>query len=696
VKRSVACGLCSVLVLCGWAVRPAQAHPGRVAGQLRPHTNASQEEDSDQARVGERTLRGRSGVSMAKRLLDSELQEDRIRGLRRLGTVGTRQALQVLIEWVDASTEGNSQARLVAVRALARHARRSAVTQALVRMMTGVGTSPTHLDPLEQSIRSSAALALAASGSPTALAALAKAVRHEGPTAQAAAAALEAYPPRDLRPVVQARGAPTRVLVRLLARLGDQRAFYPLRSFVRWATPAVRADAAVALTELGDLETVELARHWLKHERQPTLRVAAARILALTRASDAPRVIAALLRDDATRNAGLELALQAPHPAHVPALEALLADADDTEVGHLLAAIGRAGGERAARLLARELRSPKRAAPAAYALALTAGGDAGLRLAEALGQPTTRRLAARAAVVRALVLGEPVGGAVQTLEHLLASHSAADRASGAWGLAASDPDWARRLLAHTDPVVVRASARAALSAGVSQLAARRLVSERDGPTRTALGIALAASEGADELPTRVLIELLEQGGAVAPLAARALAARDCPELRPRVQALLLNADAQLRGHAALGLGRSQDPSAIGLLESTYRFEPDPNVRHAVVTALSRRRESTRRRILRLAAGLDGDRRVREAARLALAGRSLDELVVGPTAFWLSVEPNSGEKAAGGEQQAAVVQTCTGLALPLLADPDGLVVTTGLPAGSVRLRLMVAEGYAPAR
>jgi len=635
------------------------------------------------------TLKARTGTTRAQALLGSPYAADRMRGIERLGSFGSPPALELLVKWLDGGGANDSQMRLVAVRALAPHARQASVQQALVRIMTGVGSTASKGDPMEPMVRSSAALALARSREAGAVRLLAKALRQEGPTAEVAAAALRAYPPVDLTPLIDARGAPTRSLVTLLGQLGDQRGFHPLRAFVRWAQPDVRAEAAVALTELGDLETVELARHWLKHEKSVPLRVAATRILAIARTADAPTAVARLLTEPETQAAGLELAVSSPHPKLVPTLAKLLDPPQGTDAALVLGAIGRAGGSQAARLLARQLTRPELAKAAAYALALSAGDAATEQLELALRSAKTRRLAALASVVRERALGAEVAGTRDTLGALLTSRGdAADRSAGAWGLAVLEPSRLGSMLASKDPVVVRAAARAALAAGATTIAATRLAHESDVDVRTALCIGLATLEGADQVPTQTLLEMVEQGGACAPLAARALAARDSEELRPRVEAVLAGSDALFRAHAALGLAHSPLPNAVGLLDSTYRLDADPSVRHAVVVALSQRSEPTRVRTLRLAASLDADIDVREAARIALAGQRLAEFVSGPGSFWLDVGPDL--QSGTTPRATALLELPTGLAIPLPVGPDGLAIAVGLPVGQVRVRMVVEQ------
>jgi cellulose synthase operon protein C len=639
----------------------------------------------------EARLSERMGVGVARRLLDrSASPASRRRALERLGAVGTPSALELLSKSLEpGGSATTSEERLVAVRALARHARHPDVRLALVRALAGVGAAAgAEAEQLEQLVRETAALALARSGSREALELLGKALRQEGPVALAAAVGLEAHPPREIAPIVDARGAPTLTLVRLLARLGDQRAFHGLRRIVKRGTPELRAEAAIALTRLGDFETVAVARHWLEHGSEAAVRVAAARILAMARDPGADGAIARLLAEPGNRAAALELALDAPSAGLVPALERQLA-ASPADAERIIAAIGRAGGTRAAKVLARQLEAPANAQTAAYALALCPGDPAADAIERALSSSSAdvRRNAARAGVLRRAAFGDSVSGLKAALDRLLQSADAADRAAGAWGRAALDDDDARELVVSSDLDVARAAARQAFVPSVASVAARRLAHEADASSRTALAAALAVPAAADQVPTSVLLALLDGGGAATPIAARALAARDSNQLRPRVELLLASADPFVRANAVLGLADSREPSAVGLLEQSYRFETDAAVRHAVVSALGQRKERTRRRTLTLAAQLDGNREVREAARLALSGHRLARLGSGRGTLWLALIPNRAGATVSGH--AAELATAAGMVLPLAADPDGAVTLAGLPVGSVRVRLAAA-------
>ncbi len=150
-------------------------------------------------------------------------------------------------------------------------------------------------------------------------------------------------------------------------------------------------------------------------------------------------------------------------------------------------------------------------------------------------------------------------------------------------------------------------------------------------------------------------------------------------------------DTLLRSHVALGLGQSEDNSALGILERAYRFETDAGVRLAIVHALAARREPARLRPLNLARMLDGSAQVREAAALALAGAQPSNDGAGPQTAWLDFWHGADAALGSAPVLGTLVIAADGLALPAFADPDGVLLLPALPAGPIELRLA-----APAR
>jgi hypothetical protein len=76
--------------------------------------------------------------------------------------------------------------------------------------------------------------------------------------------------------------------------------------------------------------------------------------------------------------------------------------------------------------------------------------------------------------------------------------------------------------------------------------------------------------------------------------------------------------------------------------------------------------------------------VREAARLALSGQALGDGVGGPETLWLELAKNPGLSVQA--LPAVQVRAGSGLALPAVADPDGVIVLAGMDPAAVEVRL----------
>ena len=292
----------------------------------------------------------------------------------------------------------------------------------------------------------------------------------------------------------------------------------------------------------------------------------------------------------------------------------------------------------------------------------------------------------RASIVRKLALDRVPSGLDTALQALSQSHDDSDRALFFQASALTAPKRVPELLKHASKPEMRALARAALAPQVARALAERLATEPDPALREALAACLVSSEAAERVPSDVLLQLIDARGLAAPLAARALGSRDSRALRPKIASLLMSQDTLLRSHVALGLGQSEDSSALGVLERAYRFETDAEVRLAIVHALAARREPARQRPLGLARMLDGSAKVREAAALALAGAEPNNDGSGPQTAWLDFSIEADEAVGSAPVLAALVITSGGLALPAFADPDGVLLLPALPAGPIELRL----------
>lgn len=652
-----------------WRARSAWLVAGLLAA------SASGVAQGEPARTRAPSLLTELGAAGAERLLGSESSRDRLRALERLSSLGTPRAVELLARALDpGGAARGAEEHLAAVRALAPHAALPLARDALVRALS---SPPVEADsgPLSEWVQGAAALALAKTQDSAALQALGRALRKPGQAAELSRDALLAFPPRDINAVLNVPGAPTKELCDALGELGDLRAEGFLREVVRRGAPEARAAAALALLRFDVNEVVELARHWLRSERQPVLVAAATEILVRRGTPDAAAALNELARSDAART--FDLFLLGGGKVALPA--ALEPPASARRFPELLEALAQSAPAR----LERALALPEQAGLAVYALSRAPGAAARQRLERALGEPRLRAFALRALALRTARLGDEsaalqkaLGGAAATVP--------AERAARAFAQGVLQPDSLPALLASSDPVVVVAVARLATSGAAARAAVTRLLRETDPLLRAALSAGLIDVGAAQLLPTPLLLELAHAAGPGSLLAAAALAARKDAELLPLVRELVTSGDPWLRAHTLLGLSRAADPDVLGLIENAYRFEPDAAVRRAAVVALSRRQEPVKARVLALAADLDASAEVREAARLALTGHLLRDGAVGPETAWLELPKTPGLDAAS--VPAVLVQSAGGLALPALADPDGVVALANLDPAPLRVRL----------
>ena len=687
-----------------FAARAASAQAPRAAG------GGSLRED---ARESSASIKEMFGVAVAVRLLQSDDATTRLRGIERLGAIGTTEAIDALVEQIEQGSPAarDPRARLAAVRVLAGFTKRDSVRQLLLRETTDTSSAEGRgsFTALGGSIRSTAALALAKDGEKKALQSLVTVVLQGGPGAEAAVRALRAYPPASLESFLESRKQLPPALATLLGELGDLRVVDRLRAMLRDADPAAQTAAAIALARLRDEAALPLARTWLT-KSEPRLRRAAAEVLTYLSAPEGPAAVAALFASDVTREDGLRLALRAPSPELAGPLASLLAAFSEASRPRAIAALGRAGGPKAIAALTAMLDRPADATAAAHALAMMpepaareaidkdlGGGDAGAPKGE------RRRLAMRAGIVRALALGDAPPRLRDALLAASQSKEASDRAIAAFGRVATRAISAEDAVAaacpanRCDAAILAGAARGALAARPADLDAlmpillREAGAEPPNAIATAAAAALLAHPDGGGLSTLTLAAWAEAGGPVAPLAARALPTRDHEAIRSRIRRLLEGSDPVVRAHTALGLGRDPEASAVSLLAAAYRFEDDASVRRAIIRALSLRSEVQRAATLALARDLDPDDEVRALARSAIEGRSLDPVVQAAGGLeaarpiaWIVVASNDGKPLDAA--RSARLTRSDGLAIPVVTDPDGALLIPGLPPGAASIEL----------
>ena len=526
-----------------------------------------------------------------------------------------------------------------------------------------------------------------------------------GAPAEAALAALAAYPPATIEPLLENRHRLTPQLATMLADLGDVRAIERLRAVIAEPDVGARVSAAATLARLGDATALPLARGWLTTS-DPRLRRGAAEVLVALGAPEAGAAVASLVTNDATRDVGVRLALASPSPAAGAALAKVLGELPEEQRPAAVAAVGRAGAALVPALV-KLVDGEELGVSAALALARMPGAEARTALEHGLASAksgATRRLFVRAGLVRAIELDDAPSGLRAVVKALAAEGRADDASLGVFGLvalgAASASSAVERACGGAPapgkacaPELVAAAARGTLARGTAadlDAFAPLLDPGRDPRVVAAAGVALLAEDGAARVTTADLVAWTETLAPLAPLAARALAARDTPALRSRIKRLLDGGDPVVRAHAALGLARSAEPDAVSLLVQAYRFEDDAGVRRAIVRGLSRRDEVQRTSTLEVARDLDPDPGVRGLARAALAGRALDAPTVparggaSPGVAW--IVGSSTEAARGALLLPGRVVRADGLAVPIVSDGDGSALVPGLPSGPGQLQM----------
>lgn len=597
---------------------------------------------------------------------DLEARRGAVDRLARAGTPAAIDALVRLFEGRD--TLGDARTDLRAVAALAPHVSEPEVRAALLRLLARPGTDDAR-------VRDAAALVLAESGERAALSALALSAATTGPVAESARAALLAHPPQDGRVLFSDPRLATPQLAAWLGQLGDQRALPALRAWIRRGEPALQAAAARALWQLGDAEAATVVPRWHGLPSSDDRHATALWLAVAARRPEAAAWVAALL-GGTDRLQALDLLLAAPSVG----LPARLGDwaSDEDAQGWLFAVLARGGTASGVARVARALGDPKLGPLAAHALALAPGRDARRAIEEGLTRGGSARSALRAAVLREHALGETIATR-DAIERLLASAEPADRAAAAWAQAARDTSTRAAYLGAADRVLAIAAARAIDDEASALVAARRLAYERDDTLCEALSLSLAWPAARRLVPEAALVRRVTAARAAAPLAALALTERTSQRREsPWLAALLRDDDATVRAHAALGLASAEATWVLGRLATMYELEPDADVRLALVRALAARPRSTTRRVLAWARDLDGDARVRRAARGG--PRSSDVAWPGGTGtVWLTVAAPT----------VARWSMASGLALPFASDPDGTVTVVDLPPGEAQVRLASA-------
>jgi hypothetical protein len=666
-----------------------------------------------------RGLRARFGLDAAERSLRSTETAIRIDGIERAASIGSADAVALLVQAAEPSSpiRQDGRALIALARALSRFVDRDNARDALASLANTPAASPPRgpsgrataddgdLPARIELARRIAARALATSDKPRAAELLVAIARGGGPGQEAALVALAANPPKAAQSFVS--GTMSAGTLRLIGTLSDLRAIDAVRGALSTNDPAARAAAFLAAGELGDTRAIEPARAALT-DPDPRVRAAGGIALVRLRDADAARAIERLLADRETAETGIELAPHRPDEGVVRALAALAVTTTDRGLARgAVLALGTSPRPSATEALASMLGRPDLRGDAAFALATSPDANANARLRRLLAQGgAMRRLAVRALFVRERGGRRTHGAFEEGVAGLRTSRDADDRAL----LAFLDVDRAgaasrvvARGLADPEPAVRRAAAMAAVMllpatgrSDAADLLLAALGTEADARTRAVLAGALGHGEGDRDarVPMTTLTQMLDAGGTDSLPATVAFTARAAGSGRERARALLASRDPLVRLHAARGLGMSAAAEATGELVNAYAFEVDERVRFALVAALAKRRSTATARVaetLAVAAALDPSAAVRSAASAAQQG--------GPTSparadgagqsTWIELRGDAEQGPVGPFD--GVVIGPDGLARPVAFDRDGFALVLELGPGSARLLLASSGG-----
>lgn len=490
----------------------------------------------------------------------------------------------------------------------------------------------------------------------------------------------------------------TAPVIQFLGDLGDLRALRALRLELDRSDRPTRAAAALALAKVGDGTIAKVVKPWLD-DKDPRFALAAADVLVVLGDPSAPAAVKRVLDKEQVRSQAVRLAYDVASPEIAEPLAKLVPSLDPPDQVRALMALGRAGA--ASKLLA-HLDDPKLGPAAVTALGSCPSKEAREQIEKGIGNSSaaSRRAFVRAAIVRAIVLQERSKGLDAALTELANTKDAANTEVAALGRIALGSTDLESVLAETKGkdaatalAIVSGAARGALalpSADLEPLA--RELDDADPhaltPRQIAAGTSLLSSDAADTVPFLKLLQIAEAGGALAPLAARALPRRADESMKERLLALLDGTDPSVRVGLALGLAESPHSSAVSFLARAYVREDDVQVRRALVASLARRTEVQRVKILELARNLDPDSEVRALAASGLGGGQ-PPASIGRGGVDSSLAAYFAVSGADGTRRARTLRVVlpSGLAVPMVTATDGGLLAPGVPFGKASLELI---------
>ncbi|MFO0549875.1 MAG: HEAT repeat domain-containing protein [Polyangiaceae bacterium] len=663
-----------------------------------------------------------------------------MRAVERLGALGSPEAAEALLEALEPGSplSRDPAARLYVVRTLGPMAAKPEVRAFLLKEMMDAGARK-DASGFASLVRDTAALALARYGDAEAVQALANAAALRGGAGESARAALVAAPPRSLdsllfeitveEPVDEPKEKPSELatpsasasasasasgsaakpdagppkpktkktprlltasVITLLGDLGDVRAVPALRGELDRSDRPTRAAAALALAKIGDATVAPVVRQWIE-EHDPRFVLAAAEILVVLGDSSAADGVEKALAFDSVRSQALKLAHDSALPALAAPIAKLLPSLEGADKVRAVMALGRMGD---ATTIAKLVTDPALGPAAIAALGGCRASEAASLITEGLKKDDAVSLRAfvRAAMVRKVQLGSEVSGLSAAVAKLAASKAPADAEAAAFARVVTGAAIDDVLGKDPSAATVAGAARGALARDDEARAAfAPLLAKVDPEAPTALqvaaGVALLSTAGSDQVQFDLLFRMAESGGALGPLAARALARRIDDSHEARLLALLDGSDPSVRVGVALGLAEAPPKAAVSWLARAYLREEDVLVRRAIVSSLAIRTELQRELPLRLASTMDPDNVIRSVATAALAGqRAPLRETLSPNLIASFAVRQADASADPGGMLALRLVLPSGEAIPLVAAADGSLLVPGVPFGRSSLEV----------
>jgi len=665
-------------------VAPRRIVPTPFSPIAAPSTSAS----AARGDLGATNFRGQFGTDLVVLdLIRSSNINDRLRGIERLRSIGSPEAIAMLVRTSEAKNSADPRELVASARALSDFADQEKVRLALLGIMSAenprerTGFAGSKGERVLELARSIAALGLAKSRATRAYELLFSQLKEGSLGASAARDAFLAYPPPSLGFLPDSKNleGPS---VRLLGSLLDLRTIPLVRSLLTADAPDVRGNAARTLGDLGDERSISALRE-LAADAHPDVRASATEALVRLASPDRIAAVARLFEDERTVMKGIYLSPKAfdRHTIELLHARAVVNIAQPVRLA-AIDALGKIESAEAIRALFELAQDSTIAFESVFALSRNPHADALSSLALLVNARATHPLAIHAYVARLLRTHEHHKEADRSIVALAKSADPKERGLSAFAQVALGDAPFEAFALDRDPRVRHSAAMGILSlTGAARrngfrALARAVTADGDATLRALLANGVSASDA----PLAYATDRAFSGGADAPLYACIVGERAPRENDSRIERLLTSETPAIRLQTIRGLGRRADKEHFtGRLNEVYRFEVDSRVRNEIVRVLLTMDESpTQKEILSWARDLDPDASVRASAhqRLSTVKGRFDE------AIWLRLAPKPAENST----PLGYLFQSNGNVATVAFDQTGLATVGNIQSGEAELLL----------